>query len=113
MMPHSRPGLSSGLSKPFMNVLQFFAYLDMLRALVFAFSALGAVGCPLLGGKHVVVKKDVDFAIFEHEHVIIKGEVQRDIDAAGTRHAIGTSRATDLQHFPVGLPDFADQSKFL
>jgi hypothetical protein len=29
---HSRAGLSSGLAKPFVNVLQSFAYLDVLRA---------------------------------------------------------------------------------
>ena len=32
MKSHSRAGLSSGLAKPFVNVLQFFAYFDALRA---------------------------------------------------------------------------------
>ena len=61
----------------------------------------------------MVVKKDVDFTIFEHEHIIMKGKVQGDVDAAWTRHAIGTTGAIDLQHFAIGFPHFPDQLEFL
>lgn len=85
-----------------MNSFQLFSNLKVLRAVLLTFTALSAVGSPLFGCEHMVVKHVSNFRIFEHERVVVKGQVKRNIDAVRTGHAVGAAGAVNFQHLPVG-----------
>ena len=85
-----------------MNSLQLFSNLEVLRAVLLTFTAFSAVGSLLFGCEHMVVKHVSNFRIFEHEGVVVQGQVKRDIDAVRTGHAVGAAGAINFQHLPVG-----------
>ena len=85
-----------------MNSLQLFSNLKVLRAVLLTFAALGAVGSLLFGCEHMVVKHVGNFRIFEHERVVVQGQVKRDIDTVRTGHAVSAAGAINFQHLPVG-----------
>ena len=83
----------------------------MLRAALFAGAACCAVGSPAVCWKEVVVKHDRQVGILEHEGIIVQGEVHGDVYTMGTRQAVSTTGAVNLEHASIDLRDLINYGK--
>ena len=84
---------------------------DVLRAFLFALTAIGAVRRPLFGGGHALVEHEAGLGGLEGEKVVVHGEVMGDIDPPGTGETVAAGGAVDPEQFPVSLGHAIDQGQ--